>query len=47
MHRNLGVFTTRNVSLSRLFSQFQGKSNGFQEEIDPFILDQKNIILLV
>lgn len=29
MHRNLGVFTSRNVPLERLFSQFQGKSNGF------------------
>ncbi|MEE9364954.1 MAG: dehydrogenase E1 component subunit alpha/beta [Cellulophaga sp.] len=29
MHRNLGVFTTRNIPLSRLFSQWQGKANGF------------------
>ena len=29
MHRNLGVFTTKNVPLDRLFSQFQGKANGF------------------
>ncbi len=29
MHRNLGVFTTRNVPLHRLFSQWQGKANGF------------------
>jgi 2-oxoisovalerate dehydrogenase E1 component len=29
MHRNLGVFTTREVPLVRLFSQFQGKLNGF------------------
>jgi 2-oxoisovalerate dehydrogenase E1 component len=29
MHRNLGVFTSRNVSLDRLFSQFQGKMAGF------------------
>tara|TARA_B110000467_G_C18319534_1_gene484045 strand:- start:27 stop:2012 length:1986 start_codon:yes stop_codon:yes gene_type:complete len=29
MHRNLGVFTGRNIPLSRLFSQFQGKENGF------------------
>ncbi len=28
MHRNLGVFTTKNVPLNRLFSQFQGKANG-------------------
>jgi 2-oxoisovalerate dehydrogenase E1 component len=29
MHRNLGVFTTREIPLSRLFSQWQGKANGF------------------
>lgn len=29
MHRNLGVFTTRNIPLHRLFSQWQGKGNGF------------------
>ena len=34
MHRNLGVFTTRNIPLERLFSQFQGKSNGFTKGRD-------------
>ncbi|MDR0228876.1 MAG: dehydrogenase E1 component subunit alpha/beta [Flavobacteriaceae bacterium] len=29
MHRNLGVFTTRDIPLHRLFSQWQGKANGF------------------
>jgi 2-oxoisovalerate dehydrogenase E1 component len=29
MHRNLGVFTSRGVPFERLFSQFQGKANGF------------------
>jgi len=29
MHRNLGVFTSRDIPLNRLFSQFQGKENGF------------------
>ena len=29
MHRNLGVFTSQGVPLNRLFSQFQGKINGF------------------
>ena len=29
MHRNLGVFTTKNVDLVKLFSQFQGKKSGF------------------
>lgn len=34
MHRNLGVFTTRDVPLNRLFSQFQGKKNGFTKGRD-------------
>jgi len=34
MHRNLGVFTARNVPLNRLFSQFQGKLNGFTKGRD-------------
>ncbi len=29
MHRNLGVFTTRDIPLTRLFAQFQGKASGF------------------
>ena len=29
MHRNLGVFTGRNIPLYMLFSQWQGKSSGF------------------
>tara|TARA_Y100000589_G_scaffold131563_2_gene125306 strand:- start:487 stop:2475 length:1989 start_codon:yes stop_codon:yes gene_type:complete len=29
MHRNLGIFTGRNIPLNRLFSQFQGKKSGF------------------
>jgi 2-oxoisovalerate dehydrogenase E1 component len=34
MHRNLGVFTTREISLYRLFSQWQGKMNGFTKGRD-------------
>ena len=34
MHRNLGVFTTRDIPLNRLFSQFQGKLNGFTKGRD-------------
>jgi 2-oxoisovalerate dehydrogenase E1 component len=34
MHRNLGVFTTRKIPLYRLFSQWQGKSNGFTKGRD-------------
>ena len=29
MHRNLGVFTSRNIPLHRLFCQWQGKASGF------------------
>ncbi len=31
LHRNLGVFTTRNCDLQQLFEQFQGKKNGFSQ----------------
>lgn len=34
MHRNLGVFTSRNIPLNRLFSQWQGKGNGFTKGRD-------------
>ena len=34
MHRNLGVFTSKDVPLNRLFSQFQGKLNGFTKGRD-------------
>lgn len=34
MHRNLGVFTTRNVPLPRLFAQFQGKMSGYTKGRD-------------
>lgn len=34
MHRNLGVFVTRDIPLSRLFAQFQGKMSGFTKGRD-------------
>lgn len=34
MHRNLGVFTTRDIPLYRLFSQWQGKADGFTKGRD-------------
>ncbi len=34
MHRNLGVFTTREVPLYRLFAQWQGKPAGFTQGRD-------------
>ncbi len=34
MHRNLGVFTTRDIPLSRLMAQWQGKVSGFTKGRD-------------
>jgi 2-oxoisovalerate dehydrogenase E1 component len=34
MHRNLGVFTSRNIPLNRLFAQWQGKKSGFTKGRD-------------
>jgi 2-oxoisovalerate dehydrogenase E1 component len=34
MHRNLGVFTGRDVPLNRLFAQFQGKMSGYTKGRD-------------
>jgi 2-oxoisovalerate dehydrogenase E1 component len=34
MHRNLGVFTTRQIPMNRLFCQFQGKPSGFTQGRD-------------
>lgn len=34
MHRNLGVFTARDIPLKRLFAQFQGKAEGFTKGRD-------------
>ncbi|MCZ2355398.1 MAG: dehydrogenase E1 component subunit alpha/beta [Bacteroidia bacterium] len=34
LHRNLGVFTAREVNLVRLFCQWQGKKNGFTKGRD-------------
>ncbi len=34
MHRNLGVFTSRDIPLRRLFAQFQGKELGFTKGRD-------------
>ena len=34
MHRNLGVFTTRQIPLYRLFAQWQGKASGFTKGRD-------------
>ena len=34
LHRNLGVFTNRNIPLHRLFSQWQGKMEGFTKGRD-------------
>lgn len=34
MHRNLGVFTTRGIPISRLIAQWQGKASGFTKGRD-------------
>ena len=34
MHRNLGIFTTRNIPLSKLFAQWQGNVDGFTKGRD-------------
>jgi 2-oxoisovalerate dehydrogenase E1 component len=34
MHRNLGIFTGRNLPLEKLFAQFQGKESGFTKGRD-------------
>ncbi len=34
VHRNLGVFTARDIPLDRLFAQFQGKEQGFTKGRD-------------
>jgi 2-oxoisovalerate dehydrogenase E1 component len=50
MHRNLGVFTGREIPLYRLFSQWQGKANGFTKGRDRsfhFGSQQYNIIGMI
>ena len=50
LHRNLGVFTTRGVSLERLFSQFQGKQQGFsagRERSFHFGIREKRIVGMI
>jgi len=50
LHRNLGVFTTRNIPLYQLFSQWQGKSNGFTKGRDRsfhFGTQEYNIIGMI
>ena len=34
LHRNLGVFTSRQIPLTRLFAQWQGKESGFTKGRD-------------
>ena len=50
MHRNLGVFTTRDVNLDKLFCQLMGKDGGFTKGRDRsfhFGLPEKNIIGMI
>ncbi|WP_440881046.1 alpha-ketoacid dehydrogenase subunit alpha/beta [Tenacibaculum sp. C7A-26P2] len=50
MHRNLGVFVARKIPLYRLFSQWQGKMNGFTKGRDRsfhFGTNEFNIIGMI
>ena len=50
MHRNLGVFTGRDIPFNRLFSQWQGKANGFTKGRDRsfhFGTQEYNIIGMI
>ena len=50
MHRNLGVFTTREIPLFRLFCQWQGKAPGFTKGRDRsfhFGTQEYNIIGMI
>lgn len=50
MHRNLGVFTSRGVSLSQLFAQFQGKPSGFSKGRDRsfhFGIKEKRLVGMI
>lgn len=47
MHRNLGVFTSRDVSLETLFLQFQGSAEALATDaIAHFTLEPTNTTLL-
>ena len=50
LHRNLGVFTSKGIPLGRLFSQFQGKMNGFTKGRDRsfhFGTNEYNIVGMI
>ena len=50
MHRNLGIFTGRKVPFDRLFSQWQGKMNGFskgRERSFHFGTNEYNIVGMI
>ena len=50
MHRNLGVFTARDIPLFRLFTQFQGKMSGFTKGRDRsfhFGTNEYNIVGMI
>jgi len=47
LHRNLGVFTTREMPLDRLFAQWQGKKSGYTKGRDrSFHFGQKNFYIV-
>ena len=42
LHRNLGVFTTREMPLSKLFKQWQGAKDGYSNIFSSIILGHSN-----
>ena len=50
MHRNLGIFTSRNISYANLFAQWQGKLSGFTKGRDRsfhFGVNQHHIVGMI
>lgn len=50
IHRNLGVFTSRGIPISRLFAQFQGKLSGFtkgRDRLFQFGTNEFNIVGMI
>jgi 2-oxoisovalerate dehydrogenase E1 component len=50
MHRNIGVFTSREVPLDKLFMQLQGKAGGYskgRERSFHFGISEKNIVGMI
>src|SRR3546814_8305297 len=44
LHRNLGVFTTRGISLERLLHQFRGNINGFTKRSEEHTSELQSLM---